>query len=142
MALCVYIIALSIVIGVLATITTFFESNLNVVRSTAKYAAEFDKFNAHMVADVKNNSKVSVDSTVDSTTIIFEDGTTYTYNQDDEGIYRGQTKVASHVTQFECSKKTITINNVDKEIVTINITIGDDKRNLFNKQIDYTLKYW
>ncbi len=138
MALCVYIIALSIVIGVLATITTFFESNLNVVRSTAKYAAEFDKFNAHMVADVKNNSKVSVDST----TIIFEDGTTYTYNSEDSGIYRGQTKVASHVTQFECSKKTITINNVDKEIVTINITIGDDERNLFNKQIDYTLKYW
>ena len=36
----------------------------------------------------------------------------------------------------------IVIDNVDKEILTINIIIGDSNKNLINKQIDYTLKYW
>ena len=38
------------------------------------------------------------------------------YNEADEGIYRGNQKIATNVKTFNVSKKTITINNVDKNI--------------------------
>lgn len=137
-SLTVYIIVMLIVLGIMQTISSFFYGNLNLIRDSAKYASEFDRFNSYIITDVKNNTKVSVSSN----TIIFEDGTTYIYSEEDEGIYRGQTKVASHIKSFNVSKKTITINNVDKDILTVNIIIGNSTKNLLNKQIDYTLRYW
>ncbi len=139
-SLVVYIIVISIVVGIMATISTFFYSNLDLIRNSAKYASEFDKFNSYIIKDVKSNNKVNVDD--NKGTIIFEDGTTYMYNINDKGIYRGKIKIASHVELFNCSKKTITINNVDKDIITVKIIIGNSTKNLINKQIDYTLKYW
>lgn len=139
-SLVIYIIVILIVLGIMATISTFFYSNLNIVRDSAKYASEFDKFNSYIVKDVKNNNKVKVDSNIGP--IIFEDGTTYVYNEKDKGIYRGKVKIATHVEGFNCSKKTITINNVDKDILTVEIIIGNSTKTLLNKRIDYTLRYW
>ncbi len=140
LSLITYIIILLIVVGILGTISTFFYNNIDIIKNSAKFSAEFDKFNGYFVNDVKNNKHVDVDS--QNNTIIFIDGTTYKYNPDDEGIYRGQVKIASNVKSFSASKKTITINSVDKEIVTINILIGNSTKNLINKSIDYTLRYW
>ena len=140
MSLTTYISVMLIVIGIVATITTFFYGNFNIVRDVAKYSSEFDKFNSSIISDVKSNKHVNVDN--DNKTIIFEDGTTYKYNKKDEGLYRGQIKIATHVKYFSVSKKTIVINNVYKEILTIKIIIGDSSKSLVNKQIDYTLKYW
>lgn len=136
----VYIIVMMVVIGILATVNNFFYGNFNIVRDTARYSSEFDKINTSIISDVKSNKHVKTDD--ENKTIIFEDGTTYKYNSADNGIYRGQNKVASHVQAFSVSSKTIVINNVDKEILTINIIIGTSQKNLINKQIDYTLKYW
>ena len=44
--------------------------------------------------------------------------------------------------KYNIFKKTITINNVDKDILTIHIIIGNSTKTLMDKQIDYTLKYW
>ena len=48
----------------------------------------------------------------------------------------------TNVKTFNVSKKTITINNVDKNILTVQIIIGNSSKTLFNRTIDYTLKYW
>lgn len=139
-SLTVYIIVMLIVIGIVSTISTFFYGNLNIVRDSAKYSCEFDKLNSSLIADVKSNKQVKADN--DNKTIIFEDGTTYKYNDADDGIYRGQNKIASHVKYFTVSSKTIVVNNVDKQILTINIVIGTSEKSLINKQIEYTLRYW
>lgn len=139
-SLTVYIIVLSLVVGIMATISNFFYGNLNIVKDTAKYSSEFDKFNNSIIADVKLNKHVQVDS--ENKTIIFENGTTYKYNAEDEGIYRGKNKIAIHVKHFEVSSKTIVVNKVNKEILTINVIIGTSDKNLINKKMDYTLKYW
>ena len=139
-SLTVYIIVMLVVVGMVAIISTFFYDNLDVVRDSAKYAAEFDKLNSSLISDVKANKHVNANG--GDKTIIFEDGTTYKYNDADDGIYRGQTKIASHVTYFTVSIKTIVIDNVDKEILTIKIIIGTSEKSLINKQIDYTLRYW
>ena len=136
--LVVYIIVMLIVVGIMSTISTFFYKNLGIVRDSAKYASEFDKFNSYIVKDVKNNTDFKIDDNI----ITFEDGTTYVYNAEDEGLYRGKMKIATNVKSFSASKKTIFINSVNKQILTVNIIIGNSSKNLINKQIDYTLKYW
>lgn len=140
MALTIYIIVMLIVVGIVATISTFFYGNLRVVKDSAKYSSEFDKFNSSIISDVKKNKHVNVNN--DEHTIIFEDGTTYKYNDSDDGLYRGNNKIASHVKYFTVSKKTIVVDNVDKDILTINIIIGASDKSLINKKIDYTLRYW
>ena len=137
MALSIYIIVLMVIMGLLATMNRFFNKNLDTVQSIAKYAASFDKFNSLFVSDVKNN-KAAI---VSGNTITFEDGTTYTYiNQ--EGIYRGKIKIASNVTGFSATSKKIIINNCTKQIISISIIIGDSYDNAFEQNIDYTLRYW
>ena len=74
--------------------------------------------------------------------VVFGDDTTYKYNEEEETIYRGEFKVASHVKYFNVTSSTKTVDNVEKEILTIKIIIGDSTQNLINQTIDYTLKYW
>ena len=83
---------------------------------------------------------VNIEKNAGETTITFEDGITYIYN--DNAIYRDKVKIATNVTVFDAEKKTIIINNVEKEIVSIKIEIGNSAETVFSKSIDYTLKYW
>lgn len=136
--LVVYITVMLAVLGVMDSISSFFYNNLGIVKESAKYSAQFDSFNSYITVDIKNNKDV----VVKNKTLIFEDGTTYVYNEADEGIYRGNQKIATNVKTFNVSKKTITINNVDKNILTVQIIIGNSSKTLFNRTIDYTLKYW
>lgn len=138
--LTIYLIAMLVVIGMMTTLSNFFYGNINIIREASRYAAEFDKFNTHFVKDAESNNEVNIITTDGQVTIIFEDGTTYTYN--DEGLYRGSVKISTNVKAFTATKKIITINNVDKDIVTVKIIIGNSTQTLFSKQIDYTLKYW
>ena len=139
-----YIILLLLVIGVLASIRGFFFNNLDIVRKASRYAASFDKFNSEFVKDVKNNKYASVetDETSGNIIITFESGDTYVYNASDEGIYKGKIKIATNVTSFNASNKTIMVNGVEKEIISISIAIGTSIDSMFYKSIDYTLKYW
>lgn len=136
--LVVYITVMLAVLGVMTSIRSFFYNNLGIVKESAKYSAQFDSFNSYITVDIKNNKDV----VVKNKTLIFEDGTTYVYNEADEGIYRGNQKIATNVKTFNVSKKTITINNVDKNILTVQIIIGNSSKTLFNRTINYTLKYW
>ncbi len=136
----IYIIVLMAALGILATVSTFFYNNVVLVKDSAKYASEFDKFNASMVGDVKENKQVKVDTI--NKTITFENGVTYIYKPEDRGIYREKVKIATNVDSFSVYQKTITVNNVDKQIISVNIIIGNSTKTLISKSIDYTLKYW
>lgn len=142
--LSVYIMALLVVVGVLASIRNFFFKNLDIVKETARYAASFDKFNSYFVKDVKNNKHVNIssDGSTGNLIITFEDGTNYVYNYQDSGIYRGKVKIATNISAFTATSKTLVINNFEKEIISLNMVIGTSNNTLFNKSIDYTLKYW
>lgn len=138
--LVIYIIVLMAALGILATISKFFYNNIILVKDSAKYASEFDKFNASIVGDVKENKQAIVDTL--NKTITFESGVTYIYKPEDKGIYRDKVKIATNVDSFSVSQKTITVNNVDKQIISVKIVIGNSTKTLINKSIDYTLKYW
>lgn len=136
--LTIYIIVLSIVIGIFSIVGLYFYNNLTTIKEESTYLSEFDKFNSNMVSDVKSNKHVKVDK--DNKVIIFEDGTTYKYNFKDNSIYRGNIKIAEKVTNFDVTLKNIVVNFVQKEILKINISIGE--KNTITKTMEYTLKYW
>ena len=136
--LAVYITVMLMILAIMTTVSTFFYNNLGILKGSAQYAAQFDSFNSYLTVDVKSNSDVIVKNN----TIIFENGTTYVYNEADEGVCRENQKIATNVKSFNISKRTITVNNVEKNILRVNIIIGNSSKTLFNKTIDYTLKYW
>ena len=140
--LSIYIIILLIVVGLLTSLRNYFYGNIGIIRDTARYASSFDKFNSYFVEDVKSNKQANIESSGNNMIITFENGSTYVFNDNDNSIYKGKIKIADNVSVFNASKKTIIINNVEKEIISINIVIGTSSNTLFSKTIDYTLKYW
>lgn len=136
-ALVIYVIVLTIVVSILAMISSFFFSNVNFVKDQANYAPEFNKFNMFFIQDVKNNKNV----TVSGNNIKFEDGTEYTFNLDQKAIYRNGKAIAKNVQAAVFTTTTETIRNTTKNIVNVSIAIGNTGA-LFTKEIDYVLKYW
>lgn len=136
-ALVIYIIVFTIVISILAVVSSFFFSNINFVKDQANYAPEFNKFNMFFIQDVKNNKNV----TVSGNTVQFEDGTKYDFNLEQKVIYRNGTEIAKNVQVAVFKTSTETIRNTTKNIINVNIAIGNTG-SLFTKSIDYVLKYW
>lgn len=136
-ALVTYIIVLTIVISTLAVVSSFFFKNVNFVKEQANYAPEFNKFNMFFIEDVKNNKSV----TVNNNTVQFEDGTKYDFNLEQKAIYRNGERIAKNVQVVVFKTSTETIRNTDKNIINVNIAIGNTG-SLFTKNIDYVLKYW
>lgn len=140
LALTIYMIVLTAVLGMMTVLSNLFYNNVYTLQDTVENAGDFDTLNSCLITDAKANTSVRVDES--SKTIVFGNDTTYTYNEEEETIYRGEFKVASHVKYFNVTSSTKTVDNVEKKILTIKIIIGDSTQNLINQTIDYTLKYW
>lgn len=136
-ALVIYVIVLTIVVSILAMISSFFFSNVNFVKKQANYAPEFNKFNMFFIQDVKQNKNLTITGNV----VKFEDGTEYTFNLDQKAIYRNGKAIAKNVQAAVFTTTTETIRNTTKNIINVNIAIGNAGA-LFTKNIDYVLKYW
>ena len=137
-ALVIYIMVATIVIATMAIVSSFFFSNINLVRDQDKYAIEFNKFNMFFVNDVKNNKTAQVQTHQ----ITFEDGTIYEYNVEDKCVYRNDIKVAELVQELTFTSDTYQVENTTtvKNLVRVYMSIG--KRENFQKEIEYVLKYW
>ena len=72
----------------------------------------------------------------------FEFGTEYKYNETEKCIYRAKFKVASNVQYFSVTNSTKTVDNFQKNILSVKIIVGDSTQNLINQKIDYVLRYW
>ena len=136
-ALVIYVIVLTIVVSILAMISSFFFTNINYVKDQANYAPEFNKFNMFFIQDVKQNKNL----TITGNAVKFDDGTEYTFNLDQKAIYRNGKAIAKNVQAAIFTTKTETIRSTTKNIVNVNIAIGNTGA-LFTKKVDYVLKYW
>ncbi len=139
-ALVIYILVATLLIGGIAMLSSFFFSNMNLIKNQDQYAPEFNKFNMFFIGDVKNNKT----ATVTETKVTFEDGTVYQYNSSEKAIYRNSTKIAEKVQSVNFTLNEIaptsSEHNTTKYTILVDISIGD-KIN-FHKTIEYTLRYW
>ena len=67
-ALSVYVIGITIIIAIVATITNFFSKNITNMEDNAKYAADFSKFNLAFVDEVKTYGNKITEITENSIT--------------------------------------------------------------------------
>lgn len=141
-AILVYLLALLIAIGFLATVTNSVYRNLEFIEGSGKHAAEFNKFNMHFIKDVKQTKNVVIENKTDSIVIDFIKGNYYVYVKEEKAIYKGQEKILRNVTDFGATTQTITQNGKEKNIITVIIGIGNKEEGYFSKEINYVLKYW
>lgn len=141
--LTVYLISISLIIGVMATIRSSFFKNVDIVKKIAKNAEEFDNFNAYFVKDIKESNDLTLDSNTGQ--YILSNGSIYVYKKRSGNIgdiYRNSVKIASDVTLFNLTKNVTVKNNVRKNLIGIDIAIGNAQNDVFKKKMQYTLKYW
>lgn len=138
MVLMIYVIVLCFVIGILATVSSFFYSNTSYLVENSEAISEYNKFNMYFIEDVKNNK--DIDEITDHR-IVFSDGTTYTYKKNpDNSIYRNKVKICSDVAYCSFSNSTITTNEVEKKLIQVYMIIKGAK--LFETNNEYVLRYW
>ena len=90
------------------------------------------------VNDVKNNKTAQIEAHK----ITFEDGTIYEYKTSEQAVYRNNTKITNLVQELTFTADTYQVENTNtvKNLVRVFMSIG--KRENFQKEIEYVLKYW
>lgn len=134
-ALVIYIAVLTVVIGGMALLSSYFYNNMHLVKDDASYVVEYNKFNMFFVQDVKNNSNATIENNV----IKFDDGTTYEYKSN--SIYRNDKEIATNVKSATFNLATYDVKNTTKNLIAVNLNIGDGEKE-YQKEIEYVLKYW
>lgn len=129
-SLIIYIIAMTIVVGIIATINSFFYSNVMNIEDESSNISELTKFNMYFLADIKkeNNDIIKISENA----ITFSSGNTFTFQ--DNAIYLNSIRICENVKnlQFNVNKYT------DKNIVNVLITIGDNME--YTKTTKYVMK--
>ena len=137
-SLIIYIILLTVIVSMLATISSFFFSNTKIITDTSKYTSEFNKFNMYFIEDVKNNKDIK---SISDTEIIFDDGTVYTFKKEpDYGIYRNKVKICNNIAYLRFTQETKMVDDVTKKIINVKIIVNGTQ--LFETDNQYVLRYW
>lgn len=132
-SLTIYIIAMSIVIGILATVTTFFYKDIKDVNIDIDPITQFTNFNSFFTDEVNNSNLRVVECGTDSNQnyIVFSNGVQYTYVPENKGIYRNKVKICRNVENCIFSE---TIKN-GKSVITVDFKSENKERT-----INYTLQ--
>ncbi len=96
-SLIIYIIAMLIVIGIIATITSFFYTNIINVEDSSNNVSEITKFNMYFLQETKNQNNDIVKNTEKS--ITFLTGNTFTFQ--DNSIYLNRSKICKNVKDLK-----------------------------------------
>lgn len=125
----VYVLGLTVMIAVIATVSSYFYSNTHSVADNINPLTEYTKFNSFFSEEV-NHSNIKVLECKEDF-IVFDNDVQYTYVAENKGIYRNEVKVARDVES--CSFDYLIKNG--KDVIIINVTM----RNSQEKSIEYTL---
>lgn len=132
-SLTVYIISLTIVIAILATISSYFYTNTEFIKDIDPIT-EYTTFSNYFSKEV-NTPNIEILESGDNY-VVFDNGTQYTFVEENQGIYRNKVKICNNIE--ECSFEEGTNDN-GKTTVKVTIKIKDDT--MTNRQpIVYTLK--
>ena len=138
--LTIYIIIFSIVIILLANLSSYIYSNLKNINDRSVDVSEINKFNMYFIEDVKTNSQAKIRTLTDSNTmqIVFQDGDIYSYVINEKSIYKNEQKIARNIEAFNAEGYIIDA----KKYIQVSIEIGTDDETNYTKATDYVLKYW
>lgn len=128
-SLTVYIIVMTIVISVVAFISTYFYKNVDSLSNDINPLTEYTKFNSFFSDEVNHNNIKILECKENY--VAFDNGVQYMFVLENKAIYRNQIKIAEDI---EMCKFEYTIKNA-KDVITVTMKLGND-----TKTVDYTLK--
>lgn len=125
----VYITAMVIVIGTIASITSFFYTNVSNLDDNSNNMSEITKFHMYFLEETtKMNNSIM---TLNDTLVSFATGNTFIYQNN--SIYFNNIKICDNISNLQFAKEEVN----DKTIIKVLITIGQD--NEYTKTIKYVL---
>ena len=114
-SLIIYVIAMSIVVATIATITNYFYGNINKLTERTSGLKEYTSFNSYFVNEIntKGNEVILVEpSESNGTKIVFSDANQFTYLNN--SIYFNKVKICSKVTScrftYDSKENSITVD--------------------------------
>lgn len=125
----IYVIAMMVVIGIIASITSFFYTNVNGVEQNSDHIAEITKFHMYFLDETtKRDNEIYKMS---DTSISFTTGNTFTFQ--DNSIYFNHIKICEDIANVQFAKE----SKNGKTILQVLITIGNV--NEYTKTTKYVL---
>ena len=104
-SLTVYIIVMTIVISVVAFISTYFYKNVDSLSNDINPLTEYTKFNSFFSDEVNHNNIKILECKENY--VAFDNGVQYTFVLENKAIYRNQIKIAEDIEmcKFEYTMK-------------------------------------
>ena len=131
----IYIIALLVVIGVIATLTSYFYKNINIGDESQLTNEQFTKLNGYFTEEINQNGVrvVEAGSNTENNVnyITFSNKQTYTFSSLNKAIYVNEIKICENID--ECTFEFIEEENRDR--ITIHFKSGN-----FERTITYVTK--
>lgn len=115
----IYVIALTVVVVIIARISTYFYRNINNVTTNVAADAEYTKFNSYFTDEIniEENEVATCGTDANGMNYIIFSKTQNQYSYYNNGIYRNKTKIVKDVDSCQIKYNTST------KIITVNLTI-------------------
>jgi hypothetical protein len=115
-SLIVYVIAMTVVIGAVATMSKYFYSNIDYVTSRTEASGEYTAFNAYFTNETNKKGNSVLYCASDGSYIIFSSEHQYTFDSNSNAIYMDKSQICKNVNSC-------TFSYADGK-VTVNVVIG------------------
>lgn len=128
--LVIFIVGLTIVIGMVTVISNFFYKNIMQMEAKSSSSAEFNKFNVVFLEEVKTYGNKLIEYS--DNYVLFSSGNKYLFQ--DNKIYKNKVEIANDVTSCSFGFEQYEA----KQIVSVDMTLGDNE---LSQKIDYVVSY-
>lgn len=129
-SLTIYIIVITIVIGIVAILSTYFYKNTHNLANNINPLTEYTRFNGFFTEEV-NHENIKILECGEQY-VVFDNSVQYTYVPQNKAIYQNKVKIASNVEKCKFERK---IKN-GKEAIHVSLKFENSEE----KNIDYVLK--
>ena len=140
-SLTIYIIGMTIVVSMVAIISSYFYTNTKTLNESIDPMVEYTKFNSFFSDEVNhenikileyyNDNEETYNNGNSVNYVVFDNNVQYTFIQENKGIYRNKVKICREVENCTFEHK---IQN-GKAVIVVNLKINGK-----NMNITYTLK--
>lgn len=125
----IYVIGMIIVVGIIATITSFFYTNVTHLSDNSDDISEITKFHMYFLEETtKSGNSITK---LEDNSISFKTGNTFTFQ--DQSIYFNHVKICKNVSNLQFQSEVMN----GKSYIKVLITIGDT--NQYTKTTQYVV---
>lgn len=126
----IYVIAMMLVIGIIATITSFFYTNVYTLDNSSNNISEITKFHMYFLEETNKTKNEIIRQNENS--ISFSTGNTFSFQ--DKSIYYNNIRICENISDLEFAIETLN----EKQVIKVLIVIGNESE--YSKTTEYVMK--